>query len=113
MGAMPRCRCRSTSCATVSVSVSVSNTCPAASSSERSSAWFSMMPLCTTDTRAVPCGWALPSVGAPWVAQRVWPTPVTPGIGSRSSTAARLNSLPGARRRSMWLLARVAMPALS
>ena len=48
IGAMPRCRFRSTSCATVSVSVSVVNSCPAASSSARSSAWFSMMPLCTT-----------------------------------------------------------------
>ncbi len=56
---------------------------PPPSSSARSSAWFSMMPLCTTETRAVPCGCALPSVGAPCVAQRVWPIPVVPGSGCR------------------------------
>lgn len=32
------------------------------------------------------CGWALPSVGPPWVAQRVCPMPVVPsGIGDDSS----------------------------
>ena len=37
-----------------------------------------MMPLCTTDTSSVMCGWALASIGLPWVAQRVWPMPVSP-----------------------------------
>ena len=112
-GAMPCARCQSTRRTKVSVSVSVSNSAPSASSSARSSAWFSMMPLCTTLTRPVLCGWALRSVGAPCVAQRVWPMPVVPGSGARSSTAARLPSLPSARRRSMWPFTRVAMPALS
>ena len=35
-----------------------------------------MMPLCTTASRSVACGWALLSVGLPWVAQRVWPMPI-------------------------------------
>ncbi len=34
-----------------------------------------MMPLCTSDSREVLCGWALRSDGAPWVAQRVCPIP--------------------------------------
>ena len=37
-----------------------------------------MMPLCTTATLSVACGWALFSVGLPWVAQRVCPMPVWP-----------------------------------
>ena len=37
-----------------------------------------MMPLCTTETSSVICGWALASIGLPWVAQRVWPMPVAP-----------------------------------
>ena len=28
------------------------------------------------------CGWALFSVGRPWVAQRVWPMPMVPESGS-------------------------------
>ena len=42
-----------------------------------------MMPLCTTATRSVACGWALASVGLPCVAQRVWPMPVEPCSGDR------------------------------
>ena len=36
-----------------------------------------MMPLCTTANlpAASRCGWALRSVGRPWVAHRVWPMP--------------------------------------
>src|SRR5579872_5211525 len=36
-----------------------------------------MIPLCTTATRPLQstCGWALASVGWPWVAHRVWPMP--------------------------------------
>jgi len=41
--------------ATVSVPVPVVNSWPAASSVSRSSARFSMMPLCTMETRDVPC----------------------------------------------------------
>ena len=74
----------STRCSTISVSVSVWNTVPFFSSSSRSSRKFSMMPLWTTATRSVACGWALFSVGLPWVAQRVWPMPVCPSSGSAS-----------------------------
>ena len=50
---------------------------PSASSLARSSSAFSMMPLCTTAMRPAVsvCGWALTSLGSPWVAQRVWPMP--------------------------------------
>ena len=39
-----------------------------------------MMPLCTMAMRPEQSvwGWALRSVGAPWVAQRVWPMPAVP-----------------------------------
>ena len=80
----PICRSmlRLTSWATTSVSVSVSNTTPSASSSCFSSRKFSMMPLWTTASRLVACGWALVSLGRPWVAQRVWPMPIVPVSGS-------------------------------
>ena len=42
-----------------------------------------MMPLCTTETSSVMWGWALASLGLPWVAQRVWPMPVEPESGAR------------------------------
>ena len=58
-----------------------------------------MMPLCTTASFSVACGWALFSVGLPWVAQRVWPMPMVPLSGSLCSRASRLRSLPSARRR--------------
>ncbi len=41
----------------------------------RRSRKFSMMPLWTTATGPALCGWALVTVAAPWVAQRVWPMP--------------------------------------
>ena len=40
-----------------------------------------MMPLWTTATRGLACGWALASVGLPCVAQRVWPMPIVPASG--------------------------------
>ena len=57
----------------------------------RSTAKFSMIPLWTTAIlpAASRCGWALRSVGLPWVAHRVWPRPVLParlaaiGLGQR------------------------------
>ena len=67
-----------TRCAITSVSVSLRNVAPFFSSSSRSSRKFSMMPLCTTASFSVACGWALFSVGLPWVAQRVWPMPMVP-----------------------------------
>ena len=42
-----------------------------------------MIPLCTTASLSVAWGWALFSVGRPWVAQRVWPMPTAPCSGSR------------------------------
>ena len=99
--------------ATTSVSVSVVNWTPSPISWSRSSWKFSMMPLWTTPTRSVTCGWALFSVGLPWVAQRVWPMPTVPGRGERSSSASRFSILPSARLRSMWPFTSVAMPAES
>ena len=68
-----------------------------ASSSARSSAKFSMIPLCTSATRrASPvCGWAFTSFGAPWVAHRVWPMPVVlAGSGGSAIAFSRFASLP-------------------
>ena len=59
-----------------------------------------MMPLWTTATRSVACGWALLSVGLPWVAQRVWPMPIVPASGSRARRVPSVASLPSARRRA-------------
>ena len=57
-----------------------------------------MMPLCTTATSPERWGWALVSLGRPWVAQRVWPMPRRPLTGSLASFSARRLSLPWARR---------------
>ena len=91
------------------MSVSLVNSTPSASSSARSLAKFSMMPLWITATRpsAGECGWALRSVGPPWVAHRVCPMPVVPSpmpiglaaqVGSSAARSAsafsRLASLP-------------------
>ena len=97
----------------VSVSVSVAKTAPSASSSARSARKFSMMPLCTTATPPAWCGWALRSEGWPWVAQRVWPMPAWPRIGSCTRRSDSAISLPTARRRPSWPSCTVAMPALS
>ena len=56
------------------------------------------------------CGWAFSSVTLPWVAQRVWATPVvaggaataTPPPPSSSIAARRLARLPTARTLSTW-----------
>ena len=57
-----------------------------------------MMPLWMTATAPVQsmCGWALRSVGAPWVAQRVWPMPSgrPAGSGLLVERVSRLASLP-------------------
>ncbi len=60
-----------------------------------------MMPLWTIVTSPTMCGWALSSVGAPCVAQRVWAMPIVPGSGSPRAARPRLTSLPAARRRSI------------
>ncbi len=93
----PVSSCSSSRWAATSVSVSEAISTPSASSRPRSSAKFSMMPLCTSATRrARPrCGWALRSFGAPWVAHRVWPMPVvTAGSGDSAIAFSRLASLP-------------------
>ena len=60
-----------------------------------------MIPLWTTATVPVQStwGWALPSVGPPWVAQRVWPMPVVPDQTTSSSASAfsRFASFPALR----------------
>ena len=104
---------RSISWAITSVSVSEVKVRPSACSSPFSAAKFSMMPLCTTATRPARWGWALRSAGAPWVAQRVWPTPVSPPRGEASSIASKLRSLPFSRRELRRPPSRVATPALS
>jgi hypothetical protein len=67
----------------------------------RISSWFSMMPLCTTETPPEMCGCAFLSEGTPCVAQRVWPMPMLPcrpcAEASFSSSATR----PQERRRCM------------
>ena len=74
--------------ATTSASVSELNSCPSDSSRARSLAWFSTIPLRTMWTRSELslCGWAFSSVTRPWVAQRVWATPVVAG-GRRDGDA--------------------------
>ncbi len=54
------------------------NVRPSAISSSRSGLKFSMMPLWTSATGPAMCGWALSTVGAPCVAQRVWAMPTSP-----------------------------------
>ncbi len=93
----PDCTWSSTRWATTSVSVCETSTWSSASSRARRSAKFSMIPLCTRAMRwALPSwGWALTSVGGPWVAQRVWPIPVVEaGSGWSARTFSRLASLP-------------------
>ena len=72
--------------AITSVSVWLTKWKPSASSSRRRATWFSITPLWTTATEALrppTCGWALRSVAAPWVAQRVCPMPQQPGSNSQ------------------------------
>ena len=94
---------RATRCTATSLSVSLANSTPSASSSARRMAKFSMIPLWTTANlpAASRCGWALRSVGLPWVAHRVWPTPVPPtsAAGSVSASASsRFASRPARLR---------------
>ncbi len=97
---------------------------PFALEARRSLAWFSTIPLRTMWTRSELslCGWAFSSVTRPWVAQRVWATPVvaggaataTPPLPSRSSIAARrLARLPTARTLSICPSSMTEIPAES
>ena len=79
------------------MSVSERKSTPFASHSARRVAKFSMIPLWMTATEpsADRCGWALRSVGPPWVAHRVCPMPtVAAGSGCSASTFSRLASFP-------------------
>ena len=80
------------------MSVSLTKVTPSAISFARSSSAFSTMPLCTTAIRpaASVCGWALRSLGSPWVAQRVWAMPILPGLGSSPIAARRSSTRPTA-----------------
>ena len=58
------------------------------------------MPLCTTVMvwSLLKCGWEFTSLGTPWVAHRVWPIPIVPGMVSppwvsSSSTFSRPTAL--------------------
>ena len=98
--------------------MSVSERCsnPAACSSARSRAKFSMIPLCTSATRSSGprCGCALASLGAPWVAQRVCPIPVVDsGSGLSTIAFSRLASLPARLSEEIDPSAITAMPAES
>ena len=74
-----------------------------------------MVPLWTTATAPAQSswGWALASVGGPWVAQRVWPMPSVPGSCRSPSCFSRLASLPALRSTWSPSAPRIATPALS
>ncbi len=95
------------------MSVSERNLTPCASSSWRTATWFSMMPLWTTAMGPAEWGWALTSLGRPWVAQRVWPMPVEPWRVRFSRASLSFTSLPCVRTISMLLPSWMAMPAES
>ena len=75
------------------MSVSLSNSRPSAISSSRSGLKFSMIPLWTSATAPTMCGCALPTVGAPCVAQRVWAMPVAPCSGFSAELAREIVEL--------------------
>ena len=75
-----------------------------------------MIPLWMTATvpSAERCGWALRSVGPPWVAHRVCPIPiVAAGSGLSASSFSRLASLPAFLAELSFPSATTAMPAES
>ena len=58
-------------------------------------------------------GWAFSSLGRPWVAQRVWPIPKAPAMGSARRLSSRFLSLPTDRRRNISQFCTTATPAES
>ena len=70
-----------------------------------------MMPLWTTAIFPETWGWAFRSLGAPWVAQRVWAMPVT--LESAADRDYSSATRPTERTRSMPLPAMAARPAES
>ena len=114
----PDASCSSSSWAATSVSVSETEASWSESASirARSSAKFSMIPLCTSATRRPKprCGCALTSLGAPWVAQRVCPMPVVDGGSGASAIAfSRLASLPAFFANAIGVVDHRAIPAES
>ena len=104
--------------AITSVSVADVRVCPAASSSARSSAWFSMIPLWMMAMRPVQsvCGCAFSGVGLPWVAQRVCPMAAAWPVGASRVISSSLDTEfvpPAARARQMEPSATMAIPAES
>ena len=89
-----------------SVSVSETKACPAATSSARSGAWFSMIPLWIRAIRPEQSrwGWALLSSGRPWVAHRVWPIPAKVRGGAFPTAPTSSASLPArfSTQRPVW-----------
>ena len=64
--------------------------------------------------RIATCGWALTSLGAPWVAQRVCPTPVVDaGSGTSAMAFSRFASLPAFLETACLASATTAIPAES
>ncbi len=70
-----------------------------------------MMPLWTTAIEPETCGWALRSLGTPWVAQRVWAMPVTALVAAEAASSSATR--PTERMRSMPAPAMTASPAES
>ena len=104
--------------AITSVSVADVRVCPASSSSARSSAWFSMIPLWMMAMRPVQsvCGWAFSGVGLPWVAQRVCPIAAAWPVGAWRVISSSLDTEfvpPAALARQMEPSATMAIPAES
>ena len=95
---------------TTSVSVSLENSIPASINWFLSWLLFSIIPLWTTATLSVICGWAFFSSGVPWVAQRVWPIPILPGNDVLSNFSSKNLKLPFDLTLSIFSLLIVAMP---
>ena len=73
-----------------------------------------MMPLWTSATLPTMCGWALPTVGAPCVAQRVWAMPTVAAERRRGQFAPEIVELAlGPAAVELGRRAMVQMPALS
>ena len=72
-----------------------------------------MMPLWTMATSSEKCGWALVSLGTPWVAQRVWPMPIVPSSGSSLQPAFEIDQLAFGAAAAELAVLDVATPAES
>ena len=108
---------RATRWAATSVSVSDVNATPSSTSLALRLWKFSMIPLwmsASLPSDPPRCGWALLSVGPPWVAQRVCPMPVLDGgSGCAAIASRRLPSLPARFSVATWSPSTSATPAES